>query len=80
MGTIRPEWWAARSGDEVPMEARMAKLEAVTESIDKRLTSVESDVREIRRDMRADFRLTWGGMIFIALGLAGLMAKGFGWL
>lgn len=40
----------------------------------------QSDVRELRRDARSDFRILFGAIIAVALGLAGLMAKGFGWL
>lgn len=62
------------------MEARVAKLEALAESTDKRLTTVEQDLRDIRKDMRADFRVTWAGLMALGVGLAGMMAKGFGWL
>ncbi|ODT85350.1 MAG: hypothetical protein ABS69_00830 [Nitrosomonadales bacterium SCN 54-20] len=34
----------------------------------------------VRKDARSDFRLLFGALIFVALGLAGIMAKGFGWL
>jgi hypothetical protein len=37
-------------------------------------------VKELRRDDRTDFRLLFGAIIVVALGLAGLMAKGFHWL
>jgi hypothetical protein len=30
--------------------------------------------------MRADFRLLLGALISVAVGLVGVMAKGFGWL
>jgi hypothetical protein len=62
------------------MEARVAKLEAVAESADRRLSNIETDVREIRTNQRSDFLITWAGIIAAALGLAGLLAKGFGWL
>lgn len=62
------------------MEPRVAKLEALAESTDRRLGTVEGDIRTLRADMRSDFRATWAGLIFVALGLAGLMAKGFGWI
>ena len=43
-----------------------------------------ADVKELRRDITGirttDFRLIFGAIIAVALGLAGLMAKGFGWL
>ncbi|MTJ81726.1 MAG: hypothetical protein F8N37_12010 [Telmatospirillum sp.] len=62
------------------MEARVAKLEALSESTDRRMTTVEQDIRGLRQDMRSDFRTTWTGLIAIALGLAALMAKGFHWI
>jgi hypothetical protein len=62
------------------MEARVAKLEAHIEHIQSDITEIKSDVREIKRDARTDFRLVFGAIIFVALGLAGLMAKGFHWI
>lgn len=41
---------------------------------------MKADARETKRDQRTDFRLTFGALIAVALGLAGLMAKGFHWL
>lgn len=70
----------AGSGDDGGMEARIAKLEAAVQHIERDLGEIKSDVREIRRDARADFRLQFGATIAVALGLAALMAKGFGWL
>ena len=62
------------------MEARAARLEAATEHLLQEVTAVKDDVREIRRNMRTDFRMLFGAIIAVALGLAALMAKGFGWL
>ena len=62
------------------MEARIAKLEAHIQHIQSDLTEIKSDTREIKRDARADFRLLFGALIFVALGLAGIMAKGFHWI
>lgn len=67
-------------------EDRAAKLEAS-------VSHIESDIKEIRTDMRGirseligirenrekDFRVLFGAIIAVALGLAGMMAKGFGW-
>ena len=50
------------------MEARISKLEALMEY-------VRSDIGDIKRDIR----LLLGAIIGTALGLAGLMAKGFKW-
>ena len=62
------------------IEARVAKLEAHIEHIQSDIAEIKSDVREIKRDARTDFRLLFGAIIFVALGLAGLMAKGFHWI
>lgn len=62
------------------MEARIAKVEATLEHVQRDLGELRSDVRELRRDARTDFRILFGALIAVALGLAGLMAKGFGWL
>jgi hypothetical protein len=54
--------------------------EAHIEQIQSDLVEIKSDVREIKRDARTDFRLLFSALIFVAVGLAGLMAKGFHWI
>jgi hypothetical protein len=67
-------------GDDRGMEARIARLEAATAHVEKDIGDVKTELRALRSDQRSDFRLTWGAVIAVALGLAALMAKGFGWL
>lgn len=73
------------------MEARVARLEADVEHIKNDIHDIKLDLREIRRDMKSDFdaarnrddnnfRLLFAALIAVALGLAGMMAKGFNWL
>lgn len=62
------------------MEARLAKVEATLEHIGREIVDVRQDMRALRTEARTDFRLLFGAVIFVALGLAGLMAKGFHWL
>jgi|SRR5947209_2741299 hypothetical protein len=62
------------------MEARVAKVEAAVEHIQVDTRDIKMDLREIRQDARTDFRLQFGALIAVALGLAGLMAKGFHWI
>ena len=64
----------------MPAWTPVAKLEAHIEHIQSDLTEIKSDVREIKCDARTDFRLLFGAIIFVALGLAGLMARGFHWI
>lgn len=62
------------------LEARIAKLESTAEHVQRDMAEVKADLRELRRDLRTDFRLLFGALISVALGLAGLLAKGFKWL
>lgn len=72
------------------LDARVAQLETHVQYIRRDIDSLKDDVREFRGDtktefssiqsvMRSDFRLLFGSLIAAALGLAGMMAKGFGW-
>lgn len=71
-------------GDDSGMEPRVAKLEATAEFIQQDIKDLKEDVRSLRNDIAGirttDFRIIFGAIITVALGLAGLMAKGFHWL
>ena len=62
------------------IEARVAKVEAAIEHIQSDISDIKSDIRDLRSETRIDFRLLFGAIIAVALGLAGVMAKGFHWL
>jgi hypothetical protein len=73
------------------MEARVAVLEQIAKQTAETLAGIKTDLTSIRTDLKTgldatrdrhdrDFRLTFGVIITAALGLAGLMAKGFKWL
>lgn len=66
------------------MESRVAKLEASMDYVQRDISDLKSDVREIRKEIAGirttDFRLIFGAIIAVAIGLASIMAKGFGWL
>ena len=79
------------SGGMDTLEPRVAKLEAGQEHLIREVAALRSDVKEFRSEVRADireiraehrtdFRLTWGGLITVASGLAAMMAKGFKWI
>ena len=57
------------SGHDGGMEARLAKLEGLTEGTGKRIDRVEADLRLL-------LAATIGGFLL----LAGLLAKGFHWI
>ena len=69
----------------------MARVEALLESLQRDLAELRPDFKELRAELRqtqrdvvairtTDFRLMFGAIIAVALGLASMMAKGFGWL
>jgi hypothetical protein len=62
------------------MEARVAKLEASIQHIQTDVADIKNDVRSLRDNARTDFRILFGAVITVALGLAALMARGFHWL
>ena len=61
------------------MEPRVAKVEAAIEYIQRDIADIKGDVRTLRDNARTDFRLLFGAIITVAVGLAGLLAKGFHW-
>lgn len=69
--------------DNGDMEARLAKLEVSTDYIQRDVKELREDMRSMRSDIHSirttDFRLIFGVIISVALGLAWLMAKGFKW-
>ena len=50
------------------------------EHVESNIGDLKAEVRFLRERMDNDFRITWAGMIALAIGITGLMAKGFGWL
>lgn len=62
------------------LESRVARLESDVSHIKSDIADIKADIRDMRKDMSTDFRLLFGCLIVTALGLAGLMAKGFHWL
>lgn len=50
------------------------------EHVESNIGDLKAEVRSLRERMDNDFRITWAGMITLAIGITGLMAKGFGWL
>ena len=60
------------------MQARVAKLEAHIEHIQSDV-EIKADIRDMKKNAQMDFRLLFGALIAVALGRAGLMAKGFHW-
>lgn len=59
------------------------RLDTFEHRFDLRFDAIERRIDEGFREIRAthdcDFRLTWAGIITLALGLGALMAHGFHW-
>lgn len=68
----------------VGLTERVSRLEASVIHLIDDVRELRNDVREMRRDIvtirTVDFRLLFGAIIVSALGLAGILARGFGWL
>ncbi len=67
-------------GGEPPMEARIARLESDVEYIKRDIAEIKADLKDFRAEVRQDAHILWAALFAVALGLAGMMAKGFGWL
>lgn len=71
-------------GDGGGMESRVARLEAAVEHLQRDVVEIKNQINALRNDVSGirttDFRLIFGAIITVALGLAGLMATGFGWI
>ena len=70
----------AGGGNLPPLDSRVARLEVRMEHVESNIGDLKAEVRSLRERMDNDFRITWAGMITLAIGITGLMAKGFGWL
>jgi hypothetical protein len=69
------------------MEARIARPEADFSHMSRDVGRFESgmahvaaNLQHVRERQERDFRLLFGAIISVALGLGAVLAKGFGWL
>ncbi|MBZ7576315.1 hypothetical protein FML15_03115 [Klebsiella michiganensis] len=62
------------------MESDISYIKRDISDVKDDIKDVRNDIKDIRKDMKGDSRLTFGALIAVALGLAGLMARGFGWI
>jgi hypothetical protein len=66
---------------------RVAVLEEIATSTKQILSDIRAEMRDLRTDLRdmrqrqeRDFRLLFGAIILVAIGLAGLIARTQHWL
>jgi hypothetical protein len=62
------------------MEARLAKLESSMEYVQRDISEIKLDIRRIYDTTDKNLKLYFGGLVTVALGLTGVMARGFGWI
>lgn len=67
-------------GDNGGMESRVAKLEAASEFIVRDIAEIKADLRTLAGKVDRHFMILAGMIVTLGIGMAGLMAKGFGWL
>lgn len=65
---------------ELTVEARLTAIETHLSYLKEDVGELKTEAKEGRRVQDRDFRLLFGGLIAVALGLAALMAKGFHWI
>ena len=72
------------SSDEFAISSRVARMESDISYIKRDIAELKSDIKEVKGDIdkirTTDFRIIFGALITTALGLAGLMARGFHWI
>jgi septal ring factor EnvC (AmiA/AmiB activator) len=66
--------------DVAVLKADVSVLKRDLHEVRQDIKDVRQDIRDVRAHQERDFRLLFGTLIGVTLGLAGLMAKGFGWL
>jgi len=62
------------------VESRIARVESDVKNIFIHLGDIKIDIRELRSDIKTDFRILWGALFVATIGLAGMLAKGFEWI
>jgi hypothetical protein len=62
------------------LSERVIRMEEKIFGFDKRLELVERDLRDLIKKVDSHLLILGGMIIALGVGLAGVMAKGFGWL
>ncbi len=66
--------------DQLRQDVRDQVSKAEVQHMRDLLAEFKTEIRDIRNEQRTDFRVTFGAIIAVAIGLAGLMAHGFKWI
>jgi hypothetical protein len=68
------------SRDVTKIQQDVAVIRGDVDCIKRDLVEVRADLRGFRNRQERDFRLLFGAIMFVALELTGVLAKGFGWI
>jgi hypothetical protein len=77
-----PLWQTDLKGaaDERATDEREAKLEALTEYVQRDIAEIKTELEILRRDIRSDLNSALVVLLAVGIALAALLAKGFHWL
>lgn len=62
------------------LKVDVAVLKTDVAHLKKDMSEVKIDLSSLKGVVERDFRILFGAIIFVALGLSGLLAKGFHWI
>jgi hypothetical protein len=62
------------------LESDVAHIQSDVREIKLDLRGMRQDIKDIRSEARTDFRVLFGSLSGVAVGLAAVMTKGFGWI
>ena len=62
------------------VESKLAELAERVARLETGIEYLYSELKNVSQRQVTDFRLMFGSLITVAIGLSGMMAKGFGWL
>jgi hypothetical protein len=66
--------------DVAEIKKDVAVLRLDVDYLKRDVGEIKADLRGVKDRQERDFRLLFGAIIFVALGLTGVLAKGFGWI
>ena len=75
-----PLWQTDLKGADEGTDERVAKLEALTEYVQRDIAEIKTELEILRRDIRSDLNSALVVLLAVGIALAALLAKGFHWL
>lgn len=62
------------------LKSTNAAVAAFAADVNREFKAVDGEFKAVRAEAKSDFQKLFGALIAVALGLAGIMAKGFHWI